>query len=377
MIPKADRDQVRLRVAFSSNNTNDPSKTFDGFAFDNVFIGERKRNVMVEYFTNAGINPLTNTYFDDLYAAQFLGPLAKDSSDFFKIQYHIANPWEDPINQSNPVDPAARSLFYGISQPPSAIMDGILDDYYGKTFNGNYLLIDEEELERRSLEDPLFDIKIDTLTATSTSIKFHIEFTYKHPTQAFSSPVTLHAVLVQDRVGSLQHRNVMRKFLLGSEGVTLNTPWSFNHTEFIDKDIEIDAPIGNDNDSLYLVAFIQDKRFDSKEIHQAVKIKLHKKSRSVITGTEDPVFLQIKDIAIYPNPATRYINFATEATLTRGYQYTIVDQRGITVLSGNLNRDLTIPQQVELSNIADGVYIVMIHQGNRRLIQRKLAVLKR
>ena len=96
--------KVRLRVAFSSNNTNDPSKTFDGFAFDNVFIGERRRNVMVEYFTNAGINASTNTYFDNLYSAQFTGPLPKDSSDFFKIQYHIANPSDDPINQDNPID---------------------------------------------------------------------------------------------------------------------------------------------------------------------------------------------------------------------------------------------------------------------------------
>jgi PKD repeat protein len=375
MILKAERDQVRLRIAFASNNTNDPSKTFDGFAFDNVFIGERRRNVMVEYFTNAGLLASTNTYFDNLYDAQFIGPLAKDSSDFFKIQYHIANPTEDPINQENPGDPAARSLFYGISQPPSAIMDGILGNYYGKTFNGNYLLINEEELERRSLEDPLFDIKIDTLTSGPTSLKFHVEFIYKHPTLAFSSPVTLQVALVEDNVGDQRH--VLRKFLLGTEGDTRNVSWNFDHKEFVDKDLEIDAPIGNNNNDLYLVAFIQDKRFDSKEIHQALRIKLNRKSQAIITGTDDPVFAQVKDMAIYPNPATRYVNFATDAVLTREYQYTIVDQRGITVLSGNLNRDLTIPQQVELSNIADGVYIVMIHQGNRRLIQRKLAVLKR
>ena len=377
MIPVVDRDQVRLRVAFSSNNTNDPNKTFDGFAFDNVFIGERKRNVMVEYFTNAGINPTTNTYFDDLYAAQFVGPLAKDSSDFFKIQYHINSPSEDPINQDNPTDPAARALLYGVGLPPSGIMDGILGNYYGTTFNGNPLLITEEELERRSLEDPLFDIRIDTLAATSSSIKFHIEFTYKHPTLAFSTPVTLQAVLLQDRVGTAQHRNIVRKFLLGSEGITLNTPWITNQTESIDGDVEINAPIGQDNDSLYIVAFIQDKRIDSKVIHQALRIKLHRKSQAVITGIDNPVFEQVKNIAVYPNPATRYINFATETPLTRDYQYAIIDQRGITVLSGNLNRDLTIPQQVELSNIADGVYIVMITQNGRRLVQRKLAVLKR
>ncbi|MBL7838511.1 MAG: PKD domain-containing protein, partial [Cyclobacteriaceae bacterium] len=377
MIPLVERDQVRLRVAFSSNNTNDPSRTFDGFAFDNIFIGERKRNVMVEYFTNAGINASTNTYFDNLYAAQFTGPTPKDSSDFFKIQYHIANPSADPINQDNPVDPDARSLFYGVFQPPAAIMDGLLDNYYGTIFNGNYLLINEEQLERRALEDPLFDIKLDTLAATATTIKFHAEFTYKHPTLAFSTPVSVHFVLVEDNVSSPPQRNVVRKFLLGTEGVTLNLPWSFNQMEAIDRDLEIDAPIGTNNNNLYLVAFIQDKRFDSKTIHQAIKIKLSKKTQAVITGTDDPVFEQVKNLAVYPNPATHVVNFATEAPLTREYQYSIVDQRGITVLSGNLNRNLTIPQQVELSTIADGVYVVMITQNGRRLIQRKLAVLKR
>lgn len=41
MIPKAgqERKQVRFRLALASNGTNDPNKTFEGFAFDNVFVG--------------------------------------------------------------------------------------------------------------------------------------------------------------------------------------------------------------------------------------------------------------------------------------------------------------------------------------------------
>jgi hypothetical protein len=190
--------------------------------------------------------------------------------------------------------------------------------------------------------------------------------------------VTVHAALIEDHVGPSDERNVLRRLLLGTEGFTITQSWALNQAVSIDRELEINAPIGANNGNLYLVVFIQDKRFNSKEIHQAVRIKLHRKSSAVITAVEDdPILAQVKDLAIYPNPATRYINFATDAELTRDYQYTIVDQRGVTIQSGNLNRNLTIAQQVELSNIADGAYIVMIHQGNRRLIQRKLIVLKR
>ena len=384
MIPKAQRDQVRLRIAFSSNNTNDPSKTFDGFAFDNIFIGERKRNVMVEYFTNKGISSASggpDAYFNNLYNEQFVGLFRKDSSDFFKIEYHIANPSVDPINQANPIDPASRGLFYGISQPPSAIMDGIVGNYYGTVFNGGFLSITREQLERRSLEDPLFNIILSNKPSETDSVAFTLKVWYNHPTLAFSSPVTVQVGLVEDHVkeniGGPDNLNVLRKFLLGPEGITVNRSWVFNDTLFFTRKMRIDAPIGNNNDSLYLVAFVQDKRLNSRVIHQAVKIKIPRKSGDIITGTDDPILAQIKDLAIYPNPATRYINFATNAELTRDYQYSIIDQRGITLLSGNLNRDLSTPQQVELSNIADGAYIVLIYQGGRRILQRKLAVLKR
>jgi hypothetical protein len=377
-IPKVSRTEVIFRIAFGSNNDNSANPSvFNGFAFDNVFIGEKKRNVLVEYFTNIGVNPALNTYFDNLYNAQVL---LNDSSDFFKIQYHTSLPLFDPINQQNQNDPEARSSFYGITDVPSAIMDGIRGNYFGQNFNGDHLKITPEQLDRRALEDPMFDIKIDTLSATPSSMSLHIEFKYTS-TAALSTPVTFQVALVEDSVtvtGLPMQRNILRKFLLGSSGKTVSDSWTLNETMVIDTVVEITAPIGVDNNQLYLVAFAQERRFGSNVVYQSAVYKLGVKSQAVITGIDDdPVLAQVKDMAIYPNPATRYVNFATEASLTRDYQYTIVDQRGITVLSGNLNRDLTTPQPVELSNLADGVYIVMIHQGNRRLIQRKLAVLKR
>ena len=84
--------------------------------------------------------------------------LTKAVSDFTKIEYHVANPGFDSLNFHNPTDPAGRGLQYGIVQPPAAIMDGIIGPFYTKTFDGSYTDITAEELDRRALESPVFEI---------------------------------------------------------------------------------------------------------------------------------------------------------------------------------------------------------------------------
>jgi hypothetical protein len=83
---------------------------------------------------------------------------------------------------------------------------------------------------------------------------------------------------------------------------------------------------------------------------------------------------------VFPNPAARYINFAIDNTfseprLLKGYTYNIVDQRGITVLSGELQEDLSVPQEVETGKLANGMYVIIISRGSRALVHRKIAVM--
>ncbi len=76
----------------------------------------------------------TTEALEDAYEEQFL---TKDSSDFILVQYHMANPGDDAINNGNPTDPQARALLYGVSHPPTTLMDGIQGDYFGTNFNGS------------------------------------------------------------------------------------------------------------------------------------------------------------------------------------------------------------------------------------------------
>jgi hypothetical protein len=375
-IDKLERTEVIFRIAFGSDGSNAPATlTPNGFAFDNIFIGEKKRNILVEYFTNAGISATANDYLNNLYDEQFT-LLSKDSSDFFKIQYHIANPSLDNINQDNPVDPAARSLFYGVSQPPVGIMDGILGDYFGTDFNGDQTKIDAVEVDRRALEDPLFDILVTELVTTNDSIKLDVQFEYIDAVipPTLTSPVTFHVGLVESNVSG--NINVLRKLLLGSEGTTVNIPWSFGTTTAVPVKSIIDVPIGMANNNLWIVAFVQDR--NTKRIHQTALVKLSQKDQTTIVGVEeDPELTRARDIQIFPNPASRHLNFTSEYRLMSGYTYSIVDQRGITMLNGELQEDIFSPQQVELDNLANGVYFVVISRGGRALVHRKIAVMNR
>jgi hypothetical protein len=56
----------------------------------------------------------------------------------------------------------------------------------------------------------------------------------------------------------------------------------------------------------------------------------------------------------------------------------MIDQRGVTVLSGKLNQDFSSgPQQIDVSGIANGIYFMAIQTGDQSVVHRKIAVMNR
>jgi hypothetical protein len=111
-IPVGNRSQVRLRIAFGTNDGNASGATYDGFAFDNVFVGEKPRNVLVENFTNYNATNFTSTnnYLTNLYSTEYVN--RKKQPDFRLIEYHLNYPATDSIYQVNPEHNDARSFMY-------------------------------------------------------------------------------------------------------------------------------------------------------------------------------------------------------------------------------------------------------------------------
>ncbi|MBY0433978.1 MAG: PKD domain-containing protein, partial [Cyclobacteriaceae bacterium] len=83
MIPVAQRTQVRIRVALGSNDSNPQGTSYDGFAFDNIYVGEKLRNVLVEHFTNSSVSSSVDgdTYINNLYQNQLTIRGLSDFSD--------------------------------------------------------------------------------------------------------------------------------------------------------------------------------------------------------------------------------------------------------------------------------------------------------
>ncbi|HEX8037605.1 MAG TPA: PKD domain-containing protein, partial [Chryseosolibacter sp.] len=380
-IPVAERDLVVFRIAFGSNSDNLPDSVLNGFAFDDIYIGEKKRTVLVEHFTNANIANQGQVYLDNLYTNQTLSGVKK-RPDFVKVQYHLANGGFDQLNDDNPTDPATRAFIYGIDTPPTTVMDGILgpSPYASSNglpieFNGDHALINDIEVDRRALDDPKFMIK-DTLYATQPDtgpLVGEVTFTYADSMTTFTTPVILHAALLEGNVGG--NRNILRKLLWESGGKTINRTWTEGETLKVPINYAIDVPVTNP-DNLYLVTFVQDKL--TSYILQSSIIKAPRKLGLTPVGVEDgPLDAEIRDINVYPNPASKHVNFALENPLSGNYTYRIIDQRGVTILEGDLNHDLSTPQQVELNVLSNGIYFVQFRTQGRVVLYRKIAVMNR
>jgi hypothetical protein len=381
-IPPAVRDTVILRIAFGSNDDNPFGTVLNGFAFDDIFVGEKTRNVLIEHFANTAsdISNKSTDFISKRYADQFVN---KDSSDFFAIEYHIPSKDEaiqkDQIARDNPEDPVARALFYNVPAPPNTFMDGIQNSY----FNGFTSNITNVEIDRRALADPRFTISIDTLTtagATATSVRATVTYTYIDTTAVLDNRINLNVALVERGIGA--NGPVVRKLLLGTQGKTFEQSWTTGTSVSENIDYEIDVPIVN-RDSVYLVAFVQNNVIGganpSKEVMQARIVKLRAKDGQNVTGIEDnPVNAELQDLSLYPNPASQILKITVPGTLGKRYEWRMIDQRGVTVLDGSLKQDFTEgPQEIDVSGLANGIYFMSIQTGSQSVVYKKVAIMNK
>jgi hypothetical protein len=382
MIPANERDQVRLRIAFSSNDGNAPENpgditSYDGFAFDNVFIGEKKRNVLVEHFTTSTLKASTDAdaYLNNLLVNQITPD--RQVSDFYNIQYHVNFAGVDFLNRENPADPAARALYYGVSQPPYSIMDGLLKP---NKFTGVTTELNKVEIDRRALVDPQFELTLDTIS-TNNSRTISVKLTLK-AMKDIKVPLVAHVALLEDDVivagFANPFKNVLRKQLLGSDGETINNTFVPGESKIITSlDVDINANIA-DPSKLILVGFVQDK--NSKEIFQSVVVKAPGKSGTPIVGVKDndPIILAVlNNIQIFPNPANGEFNFGIPGEIHSESQWRIIDQRGISVLQGDFLKSTNGLLPVDVSALSNAMYYVVISGPGGIEVRKKLMVMNR
>ena len=374
-IPVSQRGKVAIRIAFSSDGSNPTiaGNTYDGFAFDNVFIGEKQRNVLVERFTNSSLKVYVDedAYVSNLYDNQIkLRNNDPASSNFNFIQYHINFPGLDSLNSYNPNDPAARAAFFSITQP-ATIADGATDNKFKPSTASA-----RSYLDARSLIDPQFDLILSAKQGTAQNkISFDLTVTRK---PSFTGATTLlYVALVENDVEvkskNGRFRNVLRKQLLGGDGVTRvwTSTQQFIKESFTDIPL-LDCKINNPK-NLLLVAYVQDK--NTKEIYQSTIIQSPEVKSFPVTGVEEVLLNEELEAYIYPNPANRIIKFEFNQPISEEFDFKIFDQKGVEVLNERLNSRLGKFDDIDISKLSNGVYQVVVTGSKNIKVYTKLVVL--
>ena len=139
-------------------------------------------------------------------------------------------------------------------------------------------------------------------------------------------------------------------------------------------DWEVNVEIYNP-DKISIIAFVQDKI--SREIYGAAKIKGQVQDESTVTSIGQDILDQAKQIVVYPNPANGNVNFQLQEIALDDYTWKIVDQRGVSVMSGGLEFDALGVHTVDVNHVPNGVYYVIIESAGKPVIYRKLAIMNR
>ena len=115
----------------------------------------------------------------------------------------------------------------------------------------------------------------------------------------------------------------------------------------------------------------------TREIYGAKIVKSPRKVAQQITSIRVDIAEQLKKVSVYPNPADEIINFKINESALERYTWKIVDQRGVTMLQGEMNFDSDGIFSVESRDLPNGVYYAILGIDDTAVIYRKLAIMNR
>jgi hypothetical protein len=345
------KNNVVFRVAFAAGTAQT-----DGFAFDNVFIGERTRMVLLENFTNSSGNVKAH---NDGYKA------AGNVAEIVKVQYHTPFPGDDPINDLNPQMHNARSAFYGITEAPTGRLDGIVKSGAISTWLPG--LYDDRVLTPSPL-------KI-TITPTKVGEVVEIVTTVQNTSGQIARIGGMHlfTTIVEKRITSAS--------LLGSSG---NSEFVFVAKQMLPSPSGIIIPNNLAAGQTYtapkiiwdlkngdaIVVSVQSVDGNNKEVQQA-QIALTPPQPDIVTGIED--WITSESIEIYPNPANESFVIELPTKTESRLPVSIIDQVGRPVLEASFEKGEQT-KTVRTQDLAGGIYIVQIGAGKSVIIRKKVMV---
>jgi hypothetical protein len=334
------KTRVQFRIAYGSDGT---VQNTDGFAFDDFWIGERNRKVLIEHFTNSSDSVSAKA------DAKLNAFVNEDSLNTVDLQYHTSFPGYDPFNEQEPFAPSARLWYYGISDVPYAILNGgYKSNYLFNYETGNDL--DANLIHVESLNDADFGVKFLSSSFLDNQVLFDVEIDAKRALP--SSEYTI-------------YENVVRALLPIPAGVTISGVWPVNGQK--KRDYTWDIPEGYNKDQLMAFAFIQDE--GTHEIYQVniVKIGYATGTHDILPGTSRDKFI------VFPNPASDQAFIRFDKPLKDIVRIEMFNNLGSLIYTGTIPRTDT-DAEIKTDKYPDGLYIIRATCGNELLGVTKLNI---
>jgi hypothetical protein len=351
---------VRIKIIFGS----DVAQSLDGFAIDDIWIGERERTVLVEHFTdyNDGTAQTATPSFDGIIQDPFLND---NTMDLVNVQYHVRQTQAESINAHFPSGPAARSNYYGLDSIPYVINDGI-------SFRGDVAdwTANIERLEARTLIDPQFRIQLN-VTNTGSNITVGADFTANE--DLGNREIVVRMAIVEDNIpGSLtgssyNHRHTLIDFLPGPSGTSFTQNWTMGTTGTLTETAAINAI--NDPNNTDVVVWIQDK--DTKEVFQASSGTIS--TILGLTGVHEEGASM--DFIIYPNPTSNTSTILLNNEFTENGEIIIHDGTGRMIEKIQIDK---FNERINLANTnyTNGVYFVSVVSPDGQMLTKKMIIQK-
>ncbi|MFC2137248.1 PKD domain-containing protein [Bacteroidota bacterium] len=347
-----DSSKLRFRFAFASDNSTGD----EGFAFDDFWIGERDRNVLIEHFIDASGNVDDISNFD---------AAGKDfEKDVIDIQYHYSNTQEDPLYLDNTTDPLVRSFYYDIAGVP----------YY--TFDGKYpgTPVNEDTLITRTLSQPDFDITGTASIASGTDI-INVTANITALSKFSKQKITAYVAIIEEEITGINAgdnenitcRNVVKKLLPNASGMVYNKAWNIGDSEEFTTSWKLD--IRGTTDNIKVVIFVQN--VNSREVYQAHLIE----NGGITTGIDNIISRNEFDFMLYPNPATDEVYVVLSNNLPANSFVQMFNTTGLMIHNKPIELDKKIIK-LDLDYLS-GLHYVRIISENKILSSKKLIVIKK
>ncbi|WCL80972.1 T9SS type A sorting domain-containing protein [Saprospira sp. CCB-QB6] len=355
-------DNFRFRVAFGAIGAS--QTPLRGFAFDNVWIGNRERNVLLEHFSNAGVvnmNPINQYVYNLVYRT----PAVRD---VILLQINNEDPAFDPMNSLNRDDPSARASIYGIDGVSAkAVVDG---RRYGQN-PPNSADLRTVDFEMDMLEDARFDIRLEPIAFIGNN-NLQINATLIAKDTLAAADYDLQLVVTEDSAVyfangvNFQTHSLLRKMLPDAAGTRFNRSWLPGDSVQV-SEVWTYNPNNIDTAHLEAVAFVQEDAANSRTIYQAVMTRDITEYINALS-TEELVEAQaqahqINMALLSPNPAVNYTQLLFAEPLSQDFQWKLIDLQGRVLSQGELSAG-SQTVRFDLHDLPAAAYFLQIGNAN-------------